>query len=200
MTMHGQRFLTGAVKTKKHPMSRCTRAAVARSIAVTLAGLRGHEPMARQSGKKTGRRRKRIVQGVAELPIIDDNAEIIAWTPVAPEPRREGFFHEQAMRILGGIVPCYVDIDDPEAARRAGSPSNWKGPWRCLAICSEGLIAKHPRTQRPASRFARQELVANVADSRACECAFTLDNEVFPTRLQQAEKHGRARWGNHRYP
>jgi hypothetical protein len=89
------------------------------------------------------------------IPIVRDGGKILGWTDQVPELQGATLRHPAAERLLGGGVSCsYVQIDNLADARRAGAPPDWTGPWRCLAICSDGAAV---RVYQPtAHRHAQQ--------------------------------------------
>ena len=75
-------------------------------------------------------------------PIVDARRVIIGWTDVKPDVYGTNIRHADAEGLLGSkIVSACVEIADPANALRAGAPSGWNGPWRCLALCSERALA-----------------------------------------------------------
>jgi hypothetical protein len=76
------------------------------------------------------------------MPIVNAAREIVGWTRVNPVIRDGEVFHDEAQRLVGPIVTCYVDILDPVAAERAGAPRDWPMAWRCLAICSKTALGR----------------------------------------------------------
>jgi len=76
-----------------------------------------------------------------EIPIIDGQRRLVGWTVNAPRYLGGLVHHPEAEKLIGGpIVGAYVQIEDADNAQRAGAPPNWKGPWRCLGLCSPLIV------------------------------------------------------------
>jgi hypothetical protein len=79
---------------------------------------------------------------VVEIPIVGANRRIVGWTGTPPKYSSSNAEHPEAEQLTGGpVAAAYVQIDDPADAQRAGAPLGWKGPWRCIAICSEQIVS-----------------------------------------------------------
>lgn len=79
----------------------------------------------------------RISETSMELPIFDRQSRLVGWTRRNPEVGSVRLRHAYAELLVGCTVGgVYVEIEDPADAKRAGAPPGWKGPWRCLALCS----------------------------------------------------------------
>jgi hypothetical protein len=75
-------------------------------------------------------------------PIVDARRVIVGWTDVKPNVYASNIRHADAEHLVGSkIVSACVEISDPTNALRAGAPSGWNGPWRCMALCSERALA-----------------------------------------------------------
>jgi hypothetical protein len=97
-----------------------------------------------------GRRRKGAGAGSCPgIPVVNDAHEIVAWTGVPPVVENGRLRHAEAERLLGGAIFCtQIALMDPDQIRRAGGPTGWVGPWRCLALCR----AEHgPGLEQPRS-------------------------------------------------
>jgi hypothetical protein len=80
-----------------------------------------------------------------EFPIFDRDSRLVGWTRQGPELSNTLFRHAYAELLAGGSVVCiYVQIDDPADPKRAGAPSGWREPWRCLALCGAWNPSKWP--------------------------------------------------------
>ena len=73
---------------------------------------------------------------IAATPIIDRTGGVVGWTREPPSINSVGTMHHaQAEALLHGPVRCtYVQIVDHAQAVKAGAPSHWAEPWRCLGI------------------------------------------------------------------
>jgi len=86
-----------------------------------------------QCGRPGGRGSREPTGGST---IVNDAHEIVAWTSVAPEVENGRLRHAEAERLLGGAIFCtQVALLRADQIRRAGGPTDWAGPWRCLALC-----------------------------------------------------------------
>jgi hypothetical protein len=112
------------------------------------------------------RKKKSQHERRSAMPIVNEHAEIVGWTSVDPENRAGTIWHEEAQRLLGAIAPCYVEIDDPEAARMAGAPEGWHGAWRCLAICSESIRRAQNAGDEPVAEIRVRPAVRTTASPR----------------------------------
>jgi hypothetical protein len=83
------------------------------------------------------------------IAIVGPGGKILGWTSKVPEVQGMILRHAEAERLLGGGLSCtYVQIDDRDDATRAGAPPEWNGPWRCIAICSDGADLGAKRSDR----------------------------------------------------
>jgi len=75
------------------------------------------------------------------IPIVGADRKIVGWTDRIPEIIGASLRHAEAEKLVGGrIVAIYIEIDNPLDAAKAGAPKEWRGTWRCLAICSERIV------------------------------------------------------------
>jgi hypothetical protein len=78
------------------------------------------------------------------IPIVDDQGEIVGWTDNAPEICGITLRHAEAERLLRSAVRCvYGTITNRGDAMRAGAPSDWSEPWRCLMLCKDDAPLPH---------------------------------------------------------
>jgi len=83
-----------------------------------------------------GRRRRWAAGGAASIPIVNDAHEIVGWTETAPAVENGRLRHAGAERVLRGPIYCtQIALACEQDIRRAGGPTGWTGPWRCLALC-----------------------------------------------------------------
>jgi hypothetical protein len=83
------------------------------------------------------------------IPIVNADRKIVGWTEVIPEVFGAVLRHSDAERLVGGkIAAIYVEVLNTEDAEKAGAPANWKGVWRCLALCSERIL-QNPQFAQP---------------------------------------------------
>jgi len=81
-------------------------------------------------------RRPRFTRGMVEVPIVGAGHDIVAWTATAPVIGNGRLRHAEAERVLGGPIFCtQIALTRADDIARAGGPPNWRGPWRCLALC-----------------------------------------------------------------
>lgn len=77
-----------------------------------------------------------------QIPVVDRQRRIVAWTDHGPEAIGAVLRHAEAEAILHGpIGAAYVELSDNDQARRAGAPLHWKGKWRCLALVNDDIAA-----------------------------------------------------------
>lgn len=82
------------------------------------------------------------------IPIVNAERRIVGWTEVIPEVFGAVLRHPEAERLVGGrIAAVYVEVLEPGDAVKAGAPRDWKGVWRCLALCSESIVRNMELTQ-----------------------------------------------------
>lgn len=85
-------------------------------------------------GPSSSRRKSASIRET-RIPIVDATGTVVSWASEPPAVAGMSIRHPQAEALLGGEIDCaYLELRDPEAARAAGAPPGWNGPWRCLAI------------------------------------------------------------------
>lgn len=99
----------------------------------------------------------------AAVPIVNDRREIVGWTDTPPLLRGGTICHDEAEALVGTLIAQYVQINDHEAAIRAGAPQDWRGPWRCLALCSDRIPPVSPLTVASLLASAVRNRVKTVA-------------------------------------
>jgi hypothetical protein len=79
------------------------------------------------------------------IPIVGEDRTIVGWTDTIPHIIGASLRHAEAEKLLGGrIVAIYIEVENPLDAAKAGAPKDWRGVWRCLALCSESIVAGDP--------------------------------------------------------
>jgi hypothetical protein len=77
------------------------------------------------------------------VPIVNAQRQIVGWTDTLPENISATMRHPDAEKLVGGqVTAAFVGIDDPETAKRAGAPEDWKGTWRCIGLCSMAAFSR----------------------------------------------------------
>src|SRR5258708_5889063 len=80
---------------------------------------------------------------IHEIPIVDEDGEVVGWTDEAPSFVEGQLVHSQASRLLrAALSTAFVEIVCQESAIRAGAPATWQGPWQCAVICPAGLAVR----------------------------------------------------------
>jgi hypothetical protein len=104
--------------------------------------------------QKRGRPNRSRFEHLCQIPIIDGSMRIVAWTSHVPVLRAGELRHPEAESLLGGPIDAvYVELTNPADAMAAGAPSNWREPWRCLALAD----------RRAAPVLARDSLACSLA-------------------------------------
>ena len=91
------------------------------------------------------------------IPIVNDRCEIVGWTDNAPGYVGPALRHPEAEELVGPVTCLYIEIERAEDARKAGAPPEWRGPWRCLALCSVSLRPDDPERVRAVVRASRTD-------------------------------------------
>jgi hypothetical protein len=74
------------------------------------------------------------------IPIVGADRTIVGWTDTIPQIVGVSLHHADAEKLVGGrIVAIYIEVENPRDAVKAGAPKDWRGTWRCLALCSERI-------------------------------------------------------------
>jgi hypothetical protein len=91
--------------------------------------------------QKRGRRARLRSEHLCQIPIIDAAMRIVAWTSHVPVIRAGELRHPEAESLLGGPIDAvYVELTDLADALAAGAPSDWREPWRCLALADQRAV------------------------------------------------------------
>ena len=86
---------------------------------------------------------RRVHTALCHIPIIDASLRIVGWTDTVPSVLGSGLRHPEAESLVGGPIDAlYIEIRDKDSAVAAGAATNWKGPWRCLALAEQGAAQR----------------------------------------------------------
>ncbi len=91
--------------------------------------------------QKRGRLSRSHSEHFSQIPIVDAAMHIVGWTSHVPVIRAGEMRHAEAEALLGGRVKAvYVELTDLADAVAAGAPSDWRKPWRCLALADQRAV------------------------------------------------------------
>ena len=87
------------------------------------------------------------------IPIVDRERRIIGWSDYPPTLRGNDIWNVDAARLLGPrLGTVEIELANIEDAMRAGAPTSFTGPWRCLAICrKDDVLTGFEFTPEPVS-------------------------------------------------
>jgi hypothetical protein len=101
---------------------------------------------------KRGRESRSRSDQLCQIPIVDAAMRIVGWTSQVPVIRAGDLRHPEAEALVGGPVQAvYVELTNPADAMVAGAPSDWREPWRCLALADQRAIPMPAQGSRATS-------------------------------------------------
>lgn len=87
------------------------------------------------------------------IAIVDRLGNVVGWTDTPPSVIGGRLVHPDAAALIGeDLSTSNIQLTEAEHVARAGAPAGWPGPWRCMALCPQGVGA--PLGLEPGMRVA----------------------------------------------